>query len=87
LASADSAITGLQAEVHQAQTDINDLNTFKNSASTTFVASADYNSDKNNFVTKGGIISAITASPEDKSGLVTTLSVAGVLTRADLNDA
>lgn len=86
LASADSAITGLRSEVHQAQTDINDLNTFKNSASTTFVASADYNSDKNNFVTKGGIVSAIT-SENETNNLKSVLSGAGVLTSADLSNS
>lgn len=84
LSDATSAVAALQSQVTQTQTD---LNNYKTDASTTFVTSSKYDKDTQNFVTKGGIISAITASPEDKSGLVTTLSVAGVLTSADLNDA
>lgn len=87
VASLNDAITGLGTRVSKTETDITGLNTWTTNASTTFVSQSTYNDDKDTFVTKGGIISAITASSENKDGLVATLSGAGVLTEADLTNA
>lgn len=86
VAKTDNAITGLGTKVSKTEEDISGLNTWKTNASTTFVSQSTYNNDKDTFVTKGGIVSAITSENETE-GLKAVLSEAGVLTSADLNNA